>query len=149
MSVAKMKDGKRWYVFVRYKDWTGETKQHKKEGFERRADAKEYEQKFLEQCTGSSDMTVHSLYTLYMEDCQTRLKPTTCANKDFLFQCHVLPYLSKLKADSVDAAQIRKWQNTLLSAKKDDTEQTYALTYLKTVHIRYLPCLILESSIMA
>lgn len=22
MSVAKMKDGKRWYVFVRYKDWT-------------------------------------------------------------------------------------------------------------------------------
>ncbi len=48
MSVAKMKDGKRWYVFVRYKDWTGETKQHKKEGFERRADAKEYEQKFLE-----------------------------------------------------------------------------------------------------
>lgn len=134
MSVAKMKDGKRWYVFVRYKDWTGETKQHKKEGFERRADAKEYEQKFLEQHTGSSDMTVHSLYTLYMEDCQTRLKPTTCANKDFLFQRHVLPYLGKRKADSVDAAQIRKWQNTLLSAKKDDTEQTYALTYLKTVH---------------
>ncbi len=66
--------------------------------------------------------------------CQERLKPTTCANKDFLFQRHVLPYLGKRKADSVDAAQIRKWQNTLLSAKKDDTEQTYALTYLKTVH---------------
>ena len=43
ISVAKMKDGKRWYVFVRYKDWTGETKQHKKEGFERRADTREYE----------------------------------------------------------------------------------------------------------
>ena len=79
-------------------------------------------------------MTVHSLYTLYMEDCQTRLKPTTCANKDFLFQHHVLPYLGKRKADSVDAAQIRKWQNTLLSAKKDDTGQTYTQTYLKTVH---------------
>ena len=81
-----------------------------KEGFERRADAKEYEQKFLEQRMGSSDMTVHSLYTLYMEDCQTRLRPTTYANKDFLFQRHVLPYLGKRKADSVDAAQIRKWQ---------------------------------------
>lgn len=134
MSVAKMKDGKRWYVFVRYKDWTGETKQHKKEGFERRADAKAYEQRFLEQRNGSSSMSVASLYTLYMEDCQTRLKPTTCANKDFLFQRHVLPYLGKLQADSVDAAQIRKWQNTLLSAKKDDTDQTYAPTYLKTVH---------------
>lgn len=70
MSVAKMKDGKRWYVFVRYKDWTGETKQHKKEGFERRSDAKEYERKFLEQKTGSPDMSVQSLYTLYMEDCK-------------------------------------------------------------------------------
>ena len=105
-----------------------------KEGFERRADAKEYEQKFLEQRMGSSDMTVHSLYTLYMEDCQTRLRPTTYANKDFLFQRHVLPYLGKRKADSVDAAQIRKWQNTLLSAKKDDTGQTCTQTYLKTVH---------------
>lgn len=46
MSVAKMKDGKRWYVFVRYKDLDRETKQHKKEGFERRSDAKEYERKF-------------------------------------------------------------------------------------------------------
>lgn len=49
MSVAKMKDGKRWYVFVRYKDWDGVVKQHKKEGFERKADAKEYEKSFLEQ----------------------------------------------------------------------------------------------------
>ena len=38
ISVEKRKDGKRWYVFVRYKDWIGETKQHKKEGFEHRAD---------------------------------------------------------------------------------------------------------------
>lgn len=68
MSVAKMKDGKRWYVFVRYTDWTGQVKQHKKEGFERRADAKEYEKNFLEQKNGSPDMTVKSLYTLYMED---------------------------------------------------------------------------------
>lgn len=134
MSVAKMKDGKRWYVFVRYKDWTGETKQHKKEGFERRSDAKEYERKFLEQKTGSPDMTVHSLYTLYMEDCKTRLKPTTYANKDFLFQKHVLPYLGNLQASSVGPADIRKWQNTLLSAKKEGANDPYSQTYLKTVH---------------
>ena len=93
MSVAKMKDGKRWYMFVRYKDWTGETKQHKKEGFTRRADAKEYEKHFLEQRSGSADMSIFSLYELYMEDCKTRLKLTTYANKEFLFQKHVLPYL--------------------------------------------------------
>lgn len=134
MTIAKMKDGKRWYVYVRYKDWDGSTKQHKKEGFERRSDAKEYERKYLEQYTGASDMTVHSLYTLYMEDCQSRLKPTTQANKDFLFQKHVLPYLGSLPANEVSPAQIRKWQNILLNAKRDDTGQSYAPTYLKTVH---------------
>lgn len=133
MSIAKMKDGKRWYVYVRYKDWTGEVKQHKKEGFERRADAKEYEQRFLEQRTGSSDMTLQSLYTLYMEDCKTRMKPTTYANKDFLFQKHILPYLGKRKASAIKPADIRKWQNTLLTIKQDNG-QPYAQTYLKTVH---------------
>ena len=134
MSVAKMKDGKRWYVFVRYKDWDGSVKQHKKEGFERKADAKEYERQYLEQRTGASDMSVHSLYVLYMDDCKTRLKPTTFANKDFLFNKHVLPYLGKLKANDVGPAQIRKWQNALLKNKKDGTEENYSQTYLKTVH---------------
>lgn len=134
MSVAKMKDGKRWYVFVRYKDWDGTVKQHKKEGFERRSDAKEYERQYLEQRTGASDMSVQSLYALYMEDCKTRLKPTTYANKDFLFNKHVLPYLGKLKANDVGPAQIRKWQNALLEAKKDGTDEKYSQTYLKTVH---------------
>ena len=108
-----------------------------REWIERRyqnADAKEYERKYLEQRTGSSDMTVHSLYVLYMEDCQTRLKPTTYANKDFLFERHVLPYLGKLQANDVGPAQIRKWQNTLLGAKKEGSGQPYSQTYLKTVH---------------
>ncbi len=134
MSVAKMKDGKRWYVFVRYKDWTGETRQHKKEGFERRSDAKEYEKQFLEQRTGSPDMSIQSLYTIYMEDCKSRLKPTTYSNKDFLFRKHVLPYLGKLRAADVGPADIRKWQNTLLSTKREETGEPYAPTYLKTVN---------------
>ncbi|MEA4920355.1 MAG: Arm DNA-binding domain-containing protein [Clostridiaceae bacterium] len=116
-----MKDGKRWYVFVRYKDWTGEIKQHKKEGFDRRADAKNYEKHFLEQRQGSADMSINSLYKLYMEDCKTHLKPTTYSNKDFLFQKHVIPYLGKLQACKVSPANIRKWQNTLLSIKREDT----------------------------
>lgn len=132
MSVAKMKDGKRWYVFVRYKDWTGQTKQHKKEGFERKADAKEYERTFLEQKTGSSDMSFQTLYTLYMEDCKTRLKPTTYNTKNAMFVKHILPYLGKLEAGKIGPADIRKWQNTLMDIKtKSDT---YSPTYLKTIN---------------
>lgn len=133
MTVAKMKDGKRWYVFVRYTDWTGQVKQHKKEGFERRSDAKEYEKTFLEQKNGSADMTVRSLYTLYMEDCGSRLKPTTFSNKEFLFDKHVLPYLGNLKIDRISPKDIRKWQNTLLT-KTQDNGKPYSQTYLKTVN---------------
>ncbi len=127
MSVAKMKDGKHWYVFVRYKDWDGTTRQHKKEGFQRRSDAQQYERSFLERKSGSTSMSVASMYQIYMEDCETRLKPTTLENKKFLFQKHVLPYLGKMQLDEVTPATIRKWQNTLL-----DTD--YSKTYLKTVH---------------
>lgn len=134
MSVSKMKDGKRWYVFVRYKDWTGQTKQHKKEGFDTRSAAKEYEAEFLAKKNGSPDMTVKALYELYMEDCKSRLKPTTYSNKEFLFERHVLPHLGKLSADQVGPAQIRRWQNTLLSATQDDSGKTYSQTYLKTVN---------------
>lgn len=133
MSVAKMKDGKRWYVYVRYKDWSGEVKQHKKEGFERRADAKEYEKQFLEQRTGSSDMSVQSLYNLYMEDCKTRLKPTTYASKDTLFHKHILPHLGKRSASTIKPADIRKWQNTIL-AEKQKNGQPYTQRYLFYIH---------------
>lgn len=134
MSVSKMKDGKRWYVFVRYKDWTGQTKQHKKEGFDTRAAAKEYEAEFLAKKNGSPDMTVKSLYELYMEDCKSRLKPTTYAQKEFLFERHVIPHLGSLIVEQVTPPQIRKWQNTLLSATMGEDGKPYSQTYLKTVN---------------
>ena len=133
MSVAKMKDGKRWYVFVRYTDWQGNVKQHKKEGFDRKADAKEYEKNFLAERTGSSSMTLEALYRIYIKDCESRLRPTTVSNKEFLFEKHVLPYLGKLVAADITAAQIRQWQNTLLTAEQSPGKP-YSQTYLKTVN---------------
>ncbi len=62
MSVAKMRDGKRWYAYVRYKDWTGKTRQHKKEGFRRKADALAYEREYRQRVSGSPEMSLESLY---------------------------------------------------------------------------------------
>ena len=129
-----MADGKRWYVYFRYKDWTGATKQHKKEGFTRKSDAQEYEKDYLARVTGSSDMTIRNLYLIYMEDCRTRLKPTTHAGKEFLFESHVLPYLADRKASEITPGDIRQWQNTLLNLKQPKTGTNYSQTYLKTIH---------------
>ena len=133
MSVAKMKDGKRWYVFVRYQDWQGNTKQHKKEGFERKADAKEYEKNFLAERTGSSSMTLESLYRIYMKDCESRLRPTTVYNKTNLYEKHILPFFGQIPVSDITPAKIRQWQNEMLTAEKT-TGQAYSKTYLKSLH---------------
>lgn len=114
MSVKKMKDGKRWYVSVRYKDWNGTVKQHKKEGFARQAEAKEYERKFLEQKNGSPDMTVESLYKLYRADFTPRLKATTCATKEYVLENFTVKYLGQMKLSELTAVSIRAWQSRLL-----------------------------------
>ncbi len=133
MSVAKMKDGKRWYVFVRWKDFTGETHQHKKEGFERKADAKAYETEYLAKHAGSTDMTVQSLFELYIADCQARLRATTVKSKTFLFERLILPYLGNLQISKIASADIRNWQNTIMT-RKTSTGKAYAPTYLKTAN---------------
>lgn len=114
MSVKKMKDGKRWYVSVRYKDWNGTTKQHKKEGFARQADAKEYERTFLERKKGTSDMTVSSLCQIYLEDCRKRMKVTTCSIKEFILGRFVDPLIGQVRLDQLTPAMIRSWQGQLL-----------------------------------
>ena len=108
-----MKDGKRWYCHLRYKTWAGETKQHKKEGFKRKSDAQAYEKEFLMRVTGSPDMTVSALYSIYMEDCAVRLRMTTNRNKDAVFKKHILPTLGEFRVADVSPAVVRRWQNEM------------------------------------
>lgn len=129
MSVTKMKDGKRWYVFVRYKDWTGATRQHKKEGFARKADAQAYEREFRLKVQGSPDMTVRALYQLYIEDCRARLRPTTMKGKESIFKLRILPYFADQRVGDITSKEIRKWQNMLMEAP-----QNFSQTYLRRVH---------------
>ena len=114
MSVSKMSDGKRWKVTLRYKDYTGRIRQHKKEGFTRKSDAKDYERDFLQRVNGSPGMTIKALYALYMEDCAHRLKPSTIHNKRNMFETHILPDLSGCPVSEITPASVRQWQNGLL-----------------------------------
>lgn len=114
MAVSRMSDGKRWKVTLRYKDYTGRIRQHKKEGFAKKSDAKEYERDFLQRVNGSPGMTIKALYTLYMEDCTHRLKPSTIHNKRNMFEIHILPELSGCRVSEITPASVRLWQNTML-----------------------------------
>lgn len=125
------KDEKRntWFCKFYYVDWTGTRKQKKKEGFKTQKEAKAFEREFLNKAHASCNMKFESLVELYMEDCQSRLKPTTLENKKYVIELKVLPFFKDLPINTITPAMVRKWQNELLS-----DESGYSPTYLKTIH---------------
>lgn len=129
MPVYKDEKRNTWYCKFYYKDWQGVNRQKKKEGFTTQREAKAYEREFLNKAKASVDMTFGSLYQIYMEDCQSRLKPTTYANKEYVIKLKVLPYFKDMPINTIEPSTIRKWQNELLTH-----ENGYSQTYLKTVN---------------
>jgi len=129
------KDEKRntWYCKFYYKDWQGERKQKKKEGFKTQREAKAFERSFLEKAQADCTMTFGSLIELYFEDCRSRLKPTTLNNKHYIIDLKILPYFKDIPINEIDATMVRKWQNELISYR-DNEGKSYSQTYLKTVN---------------
>ncbi|MEA4815961.1 MAG: site-specific integrase [Lachnospiraceae bacterium] len=125
------KDDKRntWFCKFYYVDWTGTRKQKKKEGFKTQKEAKAFEREFLNKAQASCNMKFESLVELYMEDCTSRLKPTTLENKQYTINLKVLPFFKDVPINAITPAMVRKWQNELLA-----DEHGYSQTYLKTIH---------------
>lgn len=126
MSAHKTKRGT-WLASFRYTTWDGIRKQKKKEGFQTRREALEYEQEFLKKASGNCDMTLSSLVELYMSDCKSRLRPTSLITKQSIFDTHILPHLADLPINEITPAVIRQWQNSLL-------DKGFTDTYLKTIN---------------
>jgi len=129
LPVYKDEKRKTWYCAFRYKDWTGTVRQHKKRGFAKRSDAVQYERDFFKKMSGSCDMSFGSMVEIYMEDCKTRLRPTTFENKKYLIETKILPVFKDKPLNSITPAMVRKWQNELM-----EDEAEYSPTYLKTIN---------------
>lgn len=129
MPVYKDKKRNTWYCKFYYKDWQGNNRQKKKEGFTTQREAKAFEREFLNKAHASCDMTFGSLVELYMEDCKSRLKPTTLENKQYTINLKLLPFFQNMPLNTITATTVRKWQNELIS-----NDSNYSQTYLKTIN---------------
>jgi hypothetical protein len=56
-------------------------------------------------------MAFGSMVELYMEDCKSRLRPTTYEGKKYLIDSKILPTFKDLPVNAITAATVRKWQN--------------------------------------
>ena len=124
---------KKWYCKFYYTDWTGTKKQKKKSGFARQKDARLWERDFLQTQQADVNMPFKSFIKIYLEDMSHRLREHTMKNKRYLIETKIVPYFEGRILSEITPADVRKWQNTLISYR-DEQDKPYSQTYLKTVN---------------
>lgn len=125
---TKLKSGKEvWVAQFRYTDYKGTVVQKKKQGFKTKKEALEYERKYIDKMSASSDMLFSNLIEHYYEDIKLSLKPTTIENKKHLINTKILPYFGNKRLSEIDVPDIKQWQRQMKSLG-------YKNTYLKSIH---------------
>ena len=120
MSVKKMKDG-RWYCYLRYKDYAGNVKQHKKTGFATKREAQEYETQYKRRMNGATDMTFREVYELYLEDKKARIKPSSVPNLRSEIEPHSLAVFGDIPVSRITSPMVLRWQTSLAQTRKAST----------------------------
>lgn len=115
MSIYKDSKRDSWYVSCRYKDWKGDTFQKVKRGFKTKREAADWEREFILSNNSNLKMTLDSFVNVYFSDKQMELKERTIANKKYMIQNHIIPYLGKLKMNEIEAKDILNWQKEIIS----------------------------------
>ncbi len=108
------KDNGNWYCSFYYTDYQGNRKKKKKEGFKTKRESEAWEREYILKYAGSPEMTFSSLYSLYLDDSKTRVKPTTYSNKKLIIDARILPYFKDKSIDKITPLDIRRWQNSLI-----------------------------------
>ena len=120
------KTGK-WLIQYRYTDWQGNRKKSTKRGFDTKREAEEWLRNFLMSQQADFNMYFEDFLKLYYEDMSARIRENTLNTKKYIIDLKILPYFGKKSINSITPADIRKWQNELMS-------QGYSQTYLRTIN---------------
>lgn len=115
MPSYRDKDSGRWFCKFNYRDYTGQRRQKKKRGFTTKREAQAWERDFLLRIQGKPEMTFESLYALYIEDLEPRIKKSTAESVKRYFRLYILPYFSHLHIIDIKPVDIRKWQSQHLA----------------------------------
>jgi phage integrase len=127
MPAYKNEKTGKWETLFYYTDYKNEKRKKHRRGFNTKKEALEFEREFLTQSQFSIEMTFKSLYSLYQEDMESRIKKTTMETKEYIVKKRILPFFENMKVKEIKPIHIRKWQSDLL---KTD----YSKTYLKSIY---------------
>ena len=137
-SITKAGNG--YKVFYRYKAPDGTVKSSSKRGFKLKKDAREWKEKELPKLiqqleheeTLDENLTMDELIDEYMEFTKLRRRGSTAENKQNIIDSKIRPYFNKQKVHKITPNDIRKWQDKILSLRKNDGKP-FSVTYQRTI----------------
>ena len=118
MSIKKEENGT-WTVQCYYIDWMGNRKRKKKRGFKKKGEASKWERDFMSKVS-PIDLTIKEFIDVYFEDKKNELKDRTISSKKHMMKKHLIPYFGDKQINSIIAADIIKWQNTIIEKNFSD-----------------------------
>lgn len=121
-----VKTGK-WLIQYRYTDWQGIRRKSTKRGFDTKREAEEWLRNFLQSQQADFNMKFEDFLRLYYEDMKPRIRENTMNTKKYIIDLKILPFFGKKSVNMITPADVRKWQNELIS-------QGYSQTYLRTIN---------------
>ena len=127
MAVYKEEKTNTWRVIYRYTDWQGNRKKSTKRGFSTKKEAEEWLRKFLTSQQAAFNMNFEDFLELYYKDLEPRVRENTMRTKRYIMDLKVLPFFAKKNISEITPADIRKWQNELIT-------KGYSETYLRTIN---------------
>lgn len=117
-----------WFASFYYTDWTGKKRQKKKEGFDTRKAALEYERGFLEYLAIQPDIAFRVLVEKFMDDYKARRRHTTTVNKQYTIKKHLIPFFGDMPVNEITPATVREWQTMMKETTKSDGEHLAGTT---------------------
>ena len=93
----------------------------------------EWERDFLQQQSQGVDIEFGNFLEIYYKDMDVRLRENTMYTKRYIIDLKIKPYFEKKILSEITVADVRAWQNELLTYK-DKNGKGYSPTYLKTVN---------------
>ena len=109
-----------WFASFYYTDWTGKRKQKKKEGFDTRKAALDFERGFLERQAKTPDISFSAMCELYLADYKAHRRVTSYTAKQYNIRKHLLPYFGDTAVNEITPAAVRAWQTKMKSLTKPD-----------------------------
>ena len=131
MSIHK--DGKKWRVLYRYKDYQGNIQQTQKRGFKTQKAAKAWEEEHIKKQEFDLGMLFGSFTDVYINDKKPRIRVTTLNTKMHIIRTKFLPYFKDRRMVDIQPRDVIKWQNEMLKTQTADGKPL-SPDYLRTLH---------------